>query len=217
MTVADRRFENVGTGSSAWMTESVGGIVAIVLTILGLAHVAPVLLVAIALIAAGAALVIRGAGIVREYGHLLQREGSTAMEVGGGSALYVELLAGTAGIVLGILALLNVDPPDLVAIGVIAFGGALVLSTGASARLTGGRIAVSNNDLRAQGVISEITASSAGVQALAGLTAIVLGILALAGFSSMVLVLVALLTLGAFILLNGVSMSGAVMTAFRQI
>lgn len=215
MTVADRHFESVGNGSSAWMTESVGGIVAIVLTILGLAHVAPVFLVAIALIAASAALVIRGAGIVREYSRLLQRETSTVVEVGGGSALYVELLAGGAGIVLGILALLNVDPTDLVAIGVIALGGALVLSTSASVRLVGTRIAATRDEERMQNVIMEITASSAGVQALAGLTAIVLGILALAGFSPVILVLVALLTLGSFILLNGVSISGAVMTAFR--
>jgi hypothetical protein len=218
MAIADRQFESVGGGASAWMTESVGGIVAIVLTILGLAHVAPVFLVAIALIAAGAAVVLRGAAIVRGFARLLQRAGSTtaATEVGGSGALYVELLAGGAAIILGILALLNVNPVDLVAIGVITLGGALVLSTNATARLGAAKLFIASGDDRANLMAAEIVSSSAGTQALAGLTAITLGILALAGFASVVLVLIALLTLGSFILLDGVSVGGAILTVFRH-
>jgi hypothetical protein len=218
MTIAERQFRSVSSGASAWMSESVGGIVAIVLTILGLAHVVPVFLVAIALIAAGAAVVLRGAAIVRDFARLLQRAGTaTAVtDVGGSSALYVELLAGGAAIILGILALLNVDPIDLVAIGVITLGGALVLSTNATARLTGAKLAMTPGDEPAQLVAAEIVTGSAGTQALAGLTAITLGILALAGFASVILVLIALLTLGSFILLDGVSIGGAILTVFRQ-
>ena len=218
MAIAERQFENVGGGAGAWMTESVGGIAAIVLTILGLAHVAPVFLVAIALIAAGAAVVLRGAAIVRDFFRLLQRAGAiTAVpEVGGSSALYVELLAGGAAIILGILSLLGVASIDLVAIGVITLGGALVLSTNATARLTAQKLAMtSGGDERARLVAAEIVTSSAGTQALAGLTAITLGILALAGFASVVLVLIALLTLGSFILLDGVSIGGTILTLLR--
>jgi hypothetical protein len=219
MTIADRQFENVGGGAGAWMTESVGGIVAIVLTILGLAHVAPVFLVAIALIAAGAAVVLRGAAIVRDFARLLQRAATTTAvpEVGGSSALYVELLAGGAAVILGILSLLGVASVDLVAIGVITLGGALVLSTNATARLTTQKLAMTaSGDEQARVVAAEIVTSSAGTQALAGLTAITLGILALAGFASVVLVLIALLALGAFILLDGVSIGGTILTVFRQ-
>jgi hypothetical protein len=218
MTIADRQFESVSSGTSAWMTESVGGIVAIVLTILGLAHVVPVFLVAIALIAAGAAVVLRGAAIVRGFTRLLGRAGTTAAatEVGGSGALYVELLAGGAAIILGILALLNVNPVDLVAIGVITLGGALVLSTNATARLGAAKLSLASGDDRANLIAAEIVTSSAGTQALAGLTAITLGILALAGFASVVLVLIALLTLGSFILLDGVSLGGAILTVFRH-
>jgi hypothetical protein len=219
MAIADRQFENVGGGAGAWMTESVGGIVAIVLTILGLAHVAPVFLVAIALIAAGAAVVLRGAAIVRDFARLLQRAATTTAvpEVGGSSALYVELLAGGAAVILGILSLLGVASVDLVAIGVITLGGGLVLSTNATARLTTQKLAMTpSGDEQARVVAAEIVTSSAGTQALAGLTAITLGILALAGFASVVLVLIALLTLGAFILLDGVSIGGTILTVFRQ-
>jgi hypothetical protein len=218
MAIADRQFEMVGGGAGAWMTEAVGGIVAVVLTILGLAHVAPVFLVAIALIAAGAAVVLRGAAIVRDFARLLQRAGTTTAvsEVGGSSALYVELLAGGAAIILGILSLLGVASVDLIAIGVITLGGAMVLSTNATARLTAQKLAMtSGGDEQARVVAAEIVTSSAGTQALAGLTAITLGILALAGFASVVLVLIALLTLGAFILLDGVSIGGTILTLLR--
>jgi hypothetical protein len=220
MTIAERQFESASSGTSAWMTESVGGIVAIVLTILGLAHVAPVFLVAIALIAAGAALVLRGIAIVRDFARLLQRAGTatTVIEVGGSSALYVELLAGGAAIILGILSLLGVASVDLVAIGVITLGGALVLSTNATARLTALKLGMTSaGDEQARVVAAEIVTSSAGTQALAGLTAITLGILALAGFSSIVLILIALLVVGSFILLDGVSIGGTILTVFRHV
>jgi hypothetical protein len=112
--------------------------------------------------------------------------------------------------------LLRVDPVDLVAIGVITLGGALVLSTHATARLAAAKLSITSGAERTQLVATEIVASSAGTQALAGLTAITLGILALAGFVSVVLVLIALLTLGSFILLDGVSVGGAILTVFRH-
>jgi hypothetical protein len=218
MTVAEREFDSLSNASGAGISESVGGVVAIVLTILGLAHVAPELLVAIALIAAGAALVLRGVVLVGEYGRALRRSGAASAfaELGGGGALSVELLAGGAGIILGILALLRVDPVDLVAIGVIALGGALVLSTNATARLTGFKVAAAYSDERTQRLAGEIMAGSASVQAVAGLAAIVLGILALAGFAPIVLLLIALLALGSFIVLNGGSASDAILTMFRH-
>jgi hypothetical protein len=92
----------------------------------------------------------------------------------------------------------------------------MVLSTNATARLTAQKLAMtSGGDEQARVVAAEIVTSSAGTQALAGLTAITLGILALAGFASVVLVLIALLTLGAFILLDGVSIGGTILTLLR--
>jgi hypothetical protein len=217
MALTDRQFESVSSGgANAWMTESIGGVVAIVLTILGLAHVAPVFLVAIALIAAGAALVLRGAAMLREFAMIMQRPGETTVESGGGSVLSINLLCGAAAIILGVLALLNVDPVDLVAIGVICLGGGLILSAGGAARLAAAKVSHAYSDPGLQRLASEIVAGSAGVQALIGLTAVVLGILALAGFASVVLILIALLAIGAFILIDGASVSGAMLAVFRH-
>jgi len=99
---------------------------------------------------------------------------------------------------------------------VIGLGGALVLSTNATSRLTGFKVALTYSDEHAQRLAGEIMAGSALVQALAGLTAIVLGILALAIFAPVILLLIALLALGSFIVLNGASASDMILTMFHR-
>jgi hypothetical protein len=64
-------------------------------------------------------------------------------------------------------------------------------------------------------IAGEMSASSAGVQTLAGLAAIVLGILSVAGHDSAVLTLVALLLLGATVVLTGSTLSGLVLGFMR--
>jgi hypothetical protein len=61
----------------------------------------------------------------------------------------------------------------------------------------------------------EMSASSAGIQTLAGLTAIILGILAVSGHDPMVLTIVALLVLGATVVLTGSTLSGLVLGFMR--
>jgi hypothetical protein len=196
-------------------TEALGGVAAIVLTILGLARVAPVFLVAIATIAVGAALIVHSVNLIEEFARMLTRSEPVA-ELGGVSAWSLELLAGVAGVVLGILALLQVAPIELVAIAVISYGGASLLSSASTSRIAHARVELSSDNPVTRRLAGEVVTSSAASQALGGLAAIVLGILALAGFSPVVLVLIALLTLGAIILLNGAALGGAFMTMFGR-
>lgn len=216
--IQDGQFHGMGVASGAALSEAIGGIVAIVLTILGLAHVSPTLLVAIATIAIGVALVLQGGALAGEYARLLVRPGQRQAlfaDFSGGASWSIELLAGAAGIVLGILALLQVASADLVAIAVIGFGGALVLSCNSSAHLSLAKMMSLGLDQPAQQVAGGVLSGSVGVQAVAGLTAIVLGILALAGFSAVVLVLIALLNLGSFILVNGTALNGTLLAMFK--
>jgi hypothetical protein len=128
------------------------------------------------------------------------------------------LLGGGAAIILGILSLLGVSSVNLVAIGVITLGGALILSTSATTRLSAQKMAMTlGGDSQAGILAAEIVAGSAGTQALAGLSAVTLGILALAGVAPVVLILIALLTVGAFILLDGVSIGGTILTVLRNV
>lgn len=212
-------YESLIPLSGSALSEAIGGIVAIVLTILGLAHVAPDFLVAIATIAIGVALLFQGGVVAMEYASLVLRpspQASSVTELGGGTAWSIVFLAGAAGIVLGILALLQVAPTELVAIAAIGFGAALVLGTTSATQVNVIRLSSLGLDDTARNVAGGILSASVGVQAIAGLEAIVLGILALAGFNPVVLVLVALLGLGSFILVNGSVLSGSMLAMFRR-
>jgi hypothetical protein len=214
-----QHFENTKATSSASASEAVAGIVAIVLTILGLAHVSPTFLAAVATIAVGVALISHGGMVATEYASLVMRPDETrpaVADLGGSAAWSLELLTGAAGIVLGILALLQVASMDLVAIAAIAYGGALVFSSGSSAQLDLARLSMTGLGQPAQRLAASVLSASVAMQAVAGLGAVVLGILALAGFSSMIMVLIALLTLGAFIFMNGSTLAGAMLMTFNR-
>jgi len=209
-------FEGSSGSSGAAAAEAIGGVAAIVLTILGLAHVAPVFLVAIATIAIGVALLAQGSTIAMEYARLITGRGETIISLGGGSTWSMDLLAGAAGIVLGILALLNVTPVVLVAIAAIAFGGGLVLSTGAAAQVLILKATAPSTDEHIRRLAAETASTSAVAQGMTGLSAVVLGILALAGFSSITLVLIALLASGVLLVMNGSTVSGLMLSVFRH-
>lgn len=147
--------------------EAIGSIAVIALAIIGLAGVWSINIAAIATIILAAAILIEG-GVFA----------GTEMLVRRGELANTELLAGVAGVVLGILALLGVASGTLVSVAVLVFGGCMLFS-----RLAEGAY---------------------GSRMLVGIAAVVLGILAVVGVSQAPLVLVALLCLGAMELFAGV-------------
>ncbi len=199
------------------LVDAIGGIATIVLAIIALSGVHPTTLVAIATIVFSAALLIQGGTMLSEYTHMIFPAGAAApTEEFGGGGLSALFLVGAAGIVLGVLALLGIYDLALTAVAVIAFGGALVLSSNAvwqlyrmkrsALRIAGART-ISGGEILA----SEMASGSAAMQCLGGLAAIVLGILAVTGMNAAVLTLVGLLVLGATVLLAGSTLSGVVM------
>lgn len=211
------------------LIDAVGGVTTIVLAVVGLAGVNAPLMVAIATIVFGIALLIQGGTMASEYAQILFPPGGKIQtgQFGGGS-LSVVFLAGAAGIVLGVLALLGIGAAVLAPIATIAFGTALVLSSDAVWRLyvlsrgpgqgegqpqSEGRPQFIGGEILA----SEMAAGSAGIQALAGLAVIVLGVLAVAGATNAVtLNLVALLALGSTIVLTGGSLTATVLSFMRS-
>ena len=134
----------------------------------------------------------------------------------GGGGLSALFLVGASGIVLGVLALLNIAPQTLVATAIIAFGGAMALSSNSVRHLYRAkqalhRLGVTRMHSAGEILAGEMASGSAALQCLAGLAAIVLGILAVTGTNPMVLTLVGLLVLGATVLLTGSTLSGTVM------
>lgn len=197
--------------------DALGGIAAVVLAIIGLAGVRPEIMVSIATVVFGAALLIQGGAMLTEFAVIESTpETAEAPVTGGGiSALF---LVGFAGIVLGILALLGVHSAILTSVSAIAFGAALVISSSTvwqllTSRSIEARFQARNPILRV--MASEVAAGSAGLQAMAGLAVIVFGILAIAGVFTATLTLIAFLVAGAAIVLTGSTLSGTMMGFMR--
>jgi hypothetical protein len=202
--------------SSAGLTEALGGVVAVVLGILGLVHIAPTLLMTIATIVVGIALLAQTYMVGAEYvGHV-----STSREpmvlAGLSGSWSVAFLSGIAGVVLGILALVGVMPEILVAAAVIAIGGGLLIGSGGTAQTAAFRLLTPASSERMRSLVFESTASLGVVQALVGLALIVLGILALTGFTSGSLLLIALLTSGAYFGVTSSAFGGVLLSVFPK-
>ena len=155
------------------------GLVAVVLSVLGLVNVSPFYMAGISAIALGVALLLAG-GFSMEW-FTAPRE---HFFYEGEGAMSTDVMAGVGGIVLGILALMGVVPGVLLPVSVLAFGVSLFMSSWISAT------------------------HFSGIKCLTGLAGIVLGILALTAINPLALSLVGFLTLGFGTLFSGSIMSG---------
>lgn len=205
----ERGFEMV---TVAPLTESVGAIAIIVLAVIGLAGTAADAMLAIATIVIGAAILMQGANTASEYAELFAAEEAGLVKpaaVGGGITL--EFLAGGAGVVLGILALLTPATLALSAAAVVVFGGTLLLSAGATARASSLHSEGMGTSIVAQSMMRQAAGVSAGAQIMIGVGAVVLGILALVGLHAVILALVGELAIGTSLLMSSAGNSLAIL------
>src|SRR5260221_155173 len=109
------------------LADAIGGIATVVLAILALAGVHREIILPIAVIVFGAALLVQGGTMLSEYAGIVFPAGSTgaSSEQFGVGSLSTLFLVGVAGIVLGIFALLGISPELLTATAVIAYGSAI--------------------------------------------------------------------------------------------
>ena len=184
--------------------EGAGGAAAGVLAIIALAGILPIGLMPIAVIGIGVSLVFEGGAVGARFSRLLAASGERAAghtELSGG--VTAEFMAGAAGIVMGVLALVGIAPLELSSAAVVLYGGALLLGSGIMSRLHYFEITSGQTNENVLQLARDAVAVSAGAQILAGLGAATLGILALAGINPMNLTLTGLLSLGVAILLSG--------------
>jgi hypothetical protein len=202
-------------GTAESLPGLVAGLAVVVLTILGLAGISPAFLVEIARIVFGVGLLLYGSATLSQVSRVFVNDGAADGAAGVAGGWPIILLAGAAGIVLGILALLGVSSIQLVAIAGIAFGAALLISSNANMRLRILLGAPANTNSPIERLVRDTAADTAGLQTMTGLSAIVLGILALPGFVPTTLVLIALLGLGCFATLSSAFIAGAFARAFQ--
>jgi hypothetical protein len=207
---------SVESAAYGGFVDALGGIATIVLAVIALSGIKADVLLSIATIVFGAALLIQGGAMLSEFAQIeANAQTPTAASGAGVSGLF---LVGVAGIVLGVLALLGVHPLILTSVAAIAFGGALIVSASAVWQLLTSRSMTTRFQSRGSmlsAIASDVAAGSSGVQGAAGLAMIVLGILAVSGTFSLTLTLVALLVAGAAIVMTGSTLSGAMIGFMR--
>ncbi|MGH8218884.1 MAG: hypothetical protein ACREUT_10020 [Steroidobacteraceae bacterium] len=199
------------------LLDAVGGIASAVLAVIGLTGFDPEGMAAIATIVFGVALLIQGGTILSEYLNFVSPPTAASrafLDSLGGEGVSAMFVIGIGGIVLGVLALLGVSPAGLTAIGVIAFGSALLLGGGVVRQLDVLRERAQHDEARSgNGLLAgQIAAGSTGVHVLSGVAGVVLGILAIAGHNPTILTLAALLLLGLTALLTGGTLVRIVMS-----
>jgi hypothetical protein len=178
----------------------------VILSIIAIVGVLRTQLAAISVIGIGAMLLFQGAAIALHYSELLYEADSTreADAIAGSQGIATEFLVGTAGIVLGVLALIGIASSTLMSVAAIGFGSAMLVT---STELTCNALVGRQSDAMRY-VIRQVGSAAAGAQVLVGLAGIVLGILALVGMTSTMMILVALLAMGALILVRSSAVSG---------
>ena len=190
--------------------EGILGIGALTVSIIGLAHVVPVLLLAISTIIVGTALLLESGALGARYSfHTTESERRRRGWVG---AIF---FGGASGITLGILGVIGFVPMVLIPVASMALGASLLLSSGLNARLNALEISRSKEQGLQPEIARETMTIGFGVQALVGLGAMGLGLLALAGVNPMVLALVAMFSIGGAVLMDGAIVS-RMMSAFAR-
>jgi hypothetical protein len=207
----DKTLLELSLGRS--LAGTIGGLAAVVLSILGLARIYPFFMVSIATIAVGAVLLFKALAIAAEYPKFLSPTTARAEFSTGVSA---ELLAGGAGIILGILAILGIEFQPLTAIAVIVFGAGLIFGTSVVKNLNTLKSQAVGAETITQRVSEEVISSTMGTQAFVGVGAVILGILSLIGLQPVILTLVALLAIGATSLLTGSALTEKLVNMLRH-
>ncbi|HKS88353.1 MAG TPA: hypothetical protein VJR70_02830 [Stellaceae bacterium] len=199
-------YQTGGRTSSAWtdaaqvgpMTEGAAGIAVIVLTILGLSAVSPAVLASIATIVIGVGLIIESANTGIEYSRVTDQAATAgaAQTAELGADVTVQVMAGVAGIVLGILALLSAGALlALLPAALVVFGGAMLLAGFSATTVSAVRGMESVTGERMVTMESEL-APARGLQVMIGIASIVLGILAFVLTAGGTLLMVGLLVVG---------------------
>jgi hypothetical protein len=201
--------EAAGGGS---MLVGIAGLAAVVLTIIGLTNVYPLYLEAVAVI-------VLGVGLLAEAGSLVSRFSAafSDMSANVSNGASAQFMAGVAGIVLGILSLLQIAPAVLLPVAIIVFGAGILLTCATMARLNTLSLQrdFSGHDLSRR-MTGDMVGAAGGAEVLVGVAAIVLGIVGLCGWNPLVLSLVGGLCLGVAMLFSGAAVGSRMMTAFRR-
>ena len=190
---------------------------AVVLTIIALTGRMPEILLAVGVIALGAALVFESAAISLRIYNLLNETAKSRFgmaELGIGTT--VESITGIAAIVLGVLAIFRLHPMVLIPAAIIVIGACLILEAGANARINALRVEKPEEHPYLEEITRQSVWATTEIQAIVGIGGVTLGILSLCGVFPMTLNLIAVLGMSAAAFLSGTALSGRMLKVFES-
>ena len=208
--------KSVKTVMGGSLAEGILSGVVVVLSLIGLSGAMPEAVLSVAAITLGVAFLLEGVTVSTRFSRLLSETSKSRLdEAELGAGMTSGFVAGTTGIVLGILGLLKISPVILIPLSVIVFGSALMLSSGLTLRLDNLELEIYAESTKFKKVAREAMVAAAGVEILLGLGALVLGIVALTSVYSMTLSLVGMLTVGITGLAGGAAVTARMVSLFR--
>ena len=184
-----------------------GALVALV-AIIGLAGEAPRTMAALAFLGVGIAFSVEAAGIARRSQKLADPRNSLGAQIT--ASAMAELFAGATGAILGLLALIGIEPTLLLSIASISFAVALLFGTGAAVQVD--TIAAHVEPSQTRRVIHEAVVGASGARLLIAFGVLVLGVLSLAGVERLTLLLTVALSLAVALFLGSVSLGDRLST-----
>jgi hypothetical protein len=191
------------------LSEGFAGAGAVAVAIIALAGHGSMILLSIATILVGAALMFEGGAIAARFTTLMEETSSgklNSVELGAG--MTAQLIGGMAVVTLGILALLGIAGLELTSIAAIVAGGAVLLGSGSTARMNSVKIERAGETEEAKGLAHSAVSSAASVQLFIGIGAVVLGILGVLNIATGQLASIAMLAVGFSVLMGGAALSG---------
>jgi hypothetical protein len=181
--------------------ETVGGLALIALGIVALARIYPGLIDSVNVVVAGVALLFMTISLSGELARVYSTPSRDLVETEFGSGLSAGVMAGIAGIVLGILGILDIAQPTLISVAVIVFGAAVLLDFAMMAQTRSIRSAAITSAESPR--VARAPAGSTMASIFVGVGLVTLGIIAVVGTRPDILVAVSLLGLGGYLFLKG--------------
>jgi hypothetical protein len=203
--VLDRVLEEsrpVRTITRGTALEGIVGLGAAVLAILGLAGGYVETLLPVSTIVLGIAMIIEGRVIIGRFSHIMRELGELQGYRSTAGGMSIEVLAGIAGVTLGILSLLGLNPVMLCSAAVIVFGTAVLFSISTIAMINSIIASGHSRNPLVQGVAASMSAMSSDVRVLVGMGTLTLGILSAVGVHQQALALIGILAVGGALFLE---------------
>jgi hypothetical protein len=211
------RDQSIKAGSGLSIGEALIGVLAVVLTIIGLFGFEPNILLALATISVGAGFLIEG-GAISERQKAARSENAYYSHGAVGGGITTEMIAGVAGIVLGIIGLIGIWDFYITSIAAIIYGFTLFITSGIDNQLLA---SISRGQLPREAANDKISDTEKAVRSnsvlkmIIGAGVTILGLIAAFGYSPQEVTLVAMLATGVALLFTG-SVVGSRLTALLK-